>query len=100
MFGVLFDYMHWTGGRKCGFLSSSTCFSQNIEFADNYDDQTGRMVRSEPCVLPFVATGFLKDQTYGAGVTRTRRRSTTTLARTIPVPRRWSRSPLLAIDQL
>jgi hypothetical protein len=44
MFGVLFDYMHWTGGRKCGFLSSSTCFSQNIEFANDYDDQTGRMV--------------------------------------------------------
>jgi hypothetical protein len=44
MFNVLFDYMHWTGQRKCGFLSSSTCFSQNIEFANNYDEQTGRMV--------------------------------------------------------
>ena len=44
MFNLLFDYLHWSGGRKCGFLSSSTCFSQNIEFANNYDDQTGRMV--------------------------------------------------------
>ena len=48
MFNVLFDYIHWTGQRQCGFLSSSSCFSQNIAFANNYDDQTGRMVLPLP----------------------------------------------------
>ena len=60
MFGLLYHYahptvdstvdsipVHWNSVRKCGFLSSTTCFEQNIDLGEHYNEKTGRMVQIE-----------------------------------------------------
>ena len=58
MFDILYNYshatvdyavdsipVHWNSVRKCGFLSSTTCFAQNIQLGENYNEKTGLVVR-------------------------------------------------------